>query len=76
MILIIKQDMVRMMKEWIKQPFPLDPIPNTVVLHAQAHLEKGRGRKVTVPTFALQSPIKLETKYQLNYLVGYYHPPK
>ena len=42
---------VRMMKEWIKQPFQLDPIHNTVIFHAQARLEKGRGKKVTIPIF-------------------------
>ena len=52
---------IRMTKEWIKQPFQLDPIPDTVVFYAQAHPEKGRGRKVTIPTFALQSPIRLDS---------------
>ena len=65
-----------MTKEWVKQPFQLDPVPDTVIFHAQAHLEKGRGRKVTIPTFALQSPIRPETVYQLDRPVGYYHAPE
>ena len=54
-----ERHVIRMMKEWIKQPFPLDPIPETIVFHAQARPKKGKGRKVIVPTFVLQSPIKL-----------------
>ena len=27
---------VRMTKDWIKKPFQLDPIPNTIIFHAQA----------------------------------------
>lgn len=65
---------VRIMKEWIKKPFQLDPIPDTIIFHTQARPKKGRGRKVTIPTFATQSPIKLEIVYQLDYLVGHYHP--
>jgi len=69
----LARHVVRMTKEWIKQPFQLDPIPDTVVFHAQAHPEKGRGRKFTIPTFALQSPIRPEKVYQLDRPVGYYH---
>ena len=49
---------IRMMKDWIKKPFPLDPIPDTLIFHAHAHPERGRGKKVTNPTFVAQSPIK------------------
>ena len=65
-----------MTKDWIKKPFPLDPIPNIVIFHAHAHPERGKGRKVTVPIFALQSHIQPEIVYQLDRPVGYYHPPK
>ena len=41
---------------------------------AHAHLERGKGRKVTIPTFSLKSPIRSETVYQLDHPVGYYHP--
>ena len=64
----------KMMKDCIKKPFQLDPIPDTVIFHTKAHLEKGRGKKLTIPTFAAQSPIRLETVYQIDHLVGYYHP--
>ena len=43
---------IKMMKDWIKKLFQLDPIPNIVIFHAQAHPDKGRGKKVTIPTFA------------------------
>ena len=65
-----------MMKDWIKKPFPLDPIPNIVIFHMHANPERGRGKKVTIPTFVAQSPIRPETVYQLDHPVGYYHPPK
>ena len=44
---------VRMTKDWIKKPFPLDPIPDTVIFHAHACPERGIGRKVTIPTFVV-----------------------
>ena len=65
---------IRMTKSWIKKPLPLDPIPNTVIFHAHAHLEMGKGRKVTIPTFALKSHIRPEIVYQLDHPIGYYHP--
>ena len=67
---------IRMTKSWIKKPFPLDPILNTMIFHAHARPKRVKGRKVTIPTFALQSPIRLETVYQLDHLIGYYHPPE
>ena len=42
---------IKMTQDWIKKPFKLDPIPETVIFHAQAHPTKGRGKKVTIPTF-------------------------
>lgn len=54
---------IRMMKDWIKKPFLLDPIPNTVIFHAHAHPKRGRGKKVTIPTFVAQSYIRLEIVY-------------
>lgn len=71
-----ERHVVRMMREWTKHPFQIDPILDTVVFYAQARPKKGKGRKVTIPTFALQSPIRLETVYQLDHPVGYYHPPE
>ena len=67
---------IRMMKNWIKKPFPLDPIPNTIIFHANAHPKRGKGKKFTIPTFVAQSPIRPETIYHLDHLVGYYHPPE
>lgn len=43
-----ERHVVKMMKEWIKQPFQLDSIPDTIIFHAQARLEKGRERKITI----------------------------
>ena len=42
---------IRMMKDWIKKPFPLDPIPDTIIFHVNVYSERGRGKKVTIPTF-------------------------
>ena len=54
---------IKMTKDWIKKSFPLDPIPNTVIFHAHAYPERGRGKKVTIPTFAAQSPIRPKIVY-------------
>ena len=54
---------IRITKSWIKKPFPLDPVPDLVIFQEHAHLERGKGRKVTIPTFALKSPIRLEIVY-------------
>ena len=67
---------IRMKNNCIKKSFPLNLILDTVIFHAHARLERGRGKKVTIPTIAAQSPIRLETVYQLDHLVIYYHPPK
>ena len=67
---------IKMTQDWINKPFQLDPIPKTIIFHAQADLVKGRGKKVTIPTFVAQSPIRPEIVYQLDQLVGYYHPPE
>ncbi len=42
---------IKMMKDWIKKPFPLDLIPNTMIFHPHARPERGKGKKVTIPTF-------------------------
>ena len=57
------RNVIRMKKNWIKKPFPLDPILDTMIFHAHAHLERGKVRKVTIPTFTAQSPIRPETVY-------------
>lgn len=63
-----------MTKDWIKKPFQFDPIPKIVIFHVQARPKKGRGKKVTIPTFGAQSPNRPEIVYQLDHSVGYYHP--
>ena len=65
---------IRVMKSWIEKPFPLDRVLNTVIFHAHAHPKRGKGRKVTIPTFTLKSPIFPEIVYQLDHPIGYYHP--
>ena len=67
---------IRIMKNWIKKPFPPDPIHDTVIFHAHACPERDRGKKVTIPTFAAQSPIRPKIVYQLDRPIGYYHPPE
>ena len=44
---------IQMKKSWIKKPFPLDIVLDTVIFHAHACPERGKGRKVTIPTFVL-----------------------
>ena len=65
---------IKMMQDWIKKPFKLDPIPETIIFHAQARPTKGRWKNFTIPTFAAQSPIMPATVYQLDRLVEYYYP--
>ena len=52
-----------MTKNWIKKPFPLDPIHDTVIFHVHACPKRGRGKKVTIPTFVGQFPIRPEIVY-------------
>ena len=63
---------IKLTKDWIKRPFKLDPIPQTIVFHAQSFPAKGQGSKVTVPTFTTRSPMRLDTIHQLDRKVGYY----
>ena len=42
---------IKMMQDWIKKPFNLDPITKMVIIHIEAHPTKGRWKKVTIPTF-------------------------
>ena len=66
---------IRMMKTWIKKPVSLDSVPDTLIFCAHARLKRGKGRKITIPTIAFKSPIHPKIVYQLDHLVGYYHPP-
>ena len=65
-----------MKKSWMKKPFPLDPVPDTVIFHAHAHPKRRKGRKVIVPTFTLKSPIQPETVYQLDLLIHQLNLPR
>ena len=47
-----------------------------MIFHAQACPDKDIGKKIAIPTFVAQSPIRPETIYQLDILVAYYHPPE
>ena len=67
---------IKLTKNWIKRPFKLDLIPQVFVFHSQAHLDKGQGVKVAVPTFTDQSPMRLEIVHQLDREVGYYRAQK
>ena len=67
---------IKKKKDWIKKPFQLDPIPDIMIFYMQSFLEKGRGKKVTIPTFAAQSPMRPEIVFKLDHPVGYYHPPE
>ena len=40
------RNVIALIREWINQPFRLDPLPN-----APAQPEKQKGAKVTIPTF-------------------------
>lgn len=65
-----------MTKEWIKRPFKLDPVPQIVVFQAIVRPVRGRGEKVTIPTFPAQSPIRLEMEYKHEREVGYFKVEK
>ena len=54
---------IQMKNNWMKKPFPLDPIPNTIIFYAHTHLERGKGKKVAITTFVAQSSIRLEMIY-------------
>ena len=65
---------IQMTKSSIKKPFPHNPILDIVIFHAHAHPKRGKGRKVTIPTFVVKSPIRPKIVYQLDHPTGYYHP--
>ena len=67
---------IKMMQDWIKKPFELDPIPQIVIFHAQACLANGRGKKVTIATFVVQLLVRPKTMHQLNRPMGYYQAQK
>lgn len=54
----------------------MDLIPQEVVFQDTTHPKKGRGAKVTVPTFTSQSPMKPETMHQLDREIRYYRALK
>ena len=60
------------MQDWIKKPFEFDLIPKIVIFYVQAQPTKGRGKKITIPTFAAQSLVRPKTMHQFDRLVGYY----
>ena len=66
------RNFIKLTKDWIKRPFKLDPIPQMVFFHAQAHLAKGLVDKVIVPMLTDQSLVRPEMMHQLDSLVGYY----
>lgn len=45
-------------REWIKNPFNLEPILYIVIFRATIHPIKGKGAKVTLPTFPAQSLVR------------------
>ena len=55
---------IQLMREWIKNPFNLDLVPQVVTFQALAHPIKGKSAKVIVPTFPAQSLVRLEIVYQ------------
>jgi hypothetical protein len=67
---------IKLTKDWIKRPFKQDPIPQEVFFHAIAHPTKGRGAKVTMPTFTTQSLVRPEIMHQLDREVRYYRAQK
>ncbi len=67
---------INLTKDWIKIPFKLDPIPQEMVFHAQAHPARDRGTKVIVPIFTTQSLVRPEVVHQLDREVGYYRAQK
>ena len=42
---------IKLMNDWIKRSFKIDPIPEIVIFHVQSYLARGRGAKVTIPIF-------------------------
>ena len=45
---------IQLTRNWIKKPFNLDPVEETLTFQAIVHPTKGKGEKVTVPTFPAQ----------------------
>ena len=61
-----------MTKDWIKKPFKLNPVSQTITFQAIACPDKGKGAKVIVLTFPTQSPVRSEKIYMYDREVGYF----
>ena len=64
------------MREWIKKPFNLDPNPLVVTLQDTTCPIKGKGAKVTVPTFPAQPPVRSKMIHQHERDVEYFRVDK
>ena len=63
---------IQLTKNWIKRPFKLDLIPQTIVFQATTHPVKGRRENVTMPTFTTLSLVRPEIVHQLEKEFGYF----
>ena len=60
----------------MNKPLDLNPILETMIFHVQSPLARGKGEKVTMPTFKSKSLVRLEMVHQLGKLLGYYQGQK
>lgn len=67
---------IQLTREWIKNPFKLGPVPQTVIFQASKHLLKGKGAIVRVPTSPVQFPVRPKMVHQHNKEVGYFRVEK
>ena len=71
-----ERHIIYLMKEFIKKPFKLDPLPQFIIFQATTHPITGKGAKVIVQTFLSQSLVKPQMVYQHDRDVGYFRANK
>lgn len=52
-----------MTRAWVHMPYHLDPLPNVSTLQVPTRPEKGKGTKVTIPTYPEKLPVRPDIVY-------------
>lgn len=67
---------VALAREWIRKPFQMDPIPQVIYFQATTRPTKGKGTKVTIPTYPAKSPVRSKMIQQHEWKVEYFEADK
>jgi hypothetical protein len=67
---------IELTQKWIRKPFQLDPLPSAPTLQAPARPDKGKGKKVTIPSFQSHAPVPPDSVYGHDRTVVYFKEKK